>query len=892
MSIDPRTGVLTGVPPSVGQFVMPVCVTEYRAGVFLSTTMRDFQINVIACPVPFAYIPSFDINPSTGIGTFTLNCDANDVSFINASTGSTFYHWDFGENLISTDTSNLTNPSYTYSDTGTYLVTLVAYNSVGCSDTTNAYVKIYPGIAANFSATNFCLDSSVRFTDLSTSPSVGIGTWKWSFGDGDSSFIQNPTHHYRTTGLFTTTLYIKNTGGCDTSISKSVRIFPQPVANFTFDSSCINAPVAFRNTTTIASGTILTYDWNFGDGSMHSSVINPSHTYSASGTFRVTLTVYSDSGCTKSITKNVIVHSLPIVRTCNDTLFCRGGSVQIAASGGITYLWSPSAGLSNSRISNPIANPSSSTVYYISVGDTNRCQNTDSVIVTMASLSTNFLFTNECMDTSVQFTDISSAVSSTINQWKWTFGDLLTSSIQNPAHLYTSTGLFAVKLVITSNKGCKDSITQNVRIYPIPRPGFINDSSCINNAIYFSDTTRYFLVGDTISSRTWNWGDGTPNTVGPANTTHTYDHAGTFTVTLTVQTDSGCTQFYSRNIIVHPRPIINTSNDTFLCPGGTTQIAASGGVNYIWSPGTALSNTRISNPISNTSSSITYHVIAADTNRCQSSDSVRITMYTNAANFTFTNECEDTAVRFFDLSASSGGVINQWAWSFGDNTSAIVQNPTHLYAADSLYPVKLVFTTSKGCKDSITQNVRIYPITNPGFIFDTSCVNSPVYFEDTSHYFYSGDTIMSRIWSWGDGSPNTIGVPTTNHTYLSAGSYTVTLTVRTDSGCTQYSSRSITVHPRPIITTSNDTFLCPGGTTQIAASGGINYSWTPSNMLSDSTISNPISNTSNDIVYYVKVADVNSCQNIDSVKISMYINHADFDFTNECKDTAVQFRDL
>ena len=893
MTIDPRTGVLTGIPPTVGQYVMPVCVTEYRAGVYLSTTMRDFQINVIPCPVPFAAIPSYDINPSTGIGTFALNCDDNNISFLNTSTGSLFYHWDFGENLISTDTSNLMNPTYTYSDTGTYFVTLVAYNSSGCLDSTNAYVKIYPGLVANFSTSNFCLDSSVRYSDLSVSPSGAVSTWKWSFGDGDSSLIQNPAHHYRSSGLFTTNLYIKNSVGCDTTVSKVIRVFPQPAPNFTVDSTCINAPVAFRNTTTISTGSILSYDWNFGDGSLHSTVTNPSHIYISTGTFTVTLTVYSDSGCSKSITKNVVIHSLPIIRTCNDTIFCSGGSgVQSAASGGTTYLWSPSIGLSNTHISNPIANPPTSTVYYISVGDTNRCQNTDSVIVTMATLSTDFIFTNECMDTSVQFTDISSSVSSTINQWKWTFGDLTTGTIQNPSHLYISSGLFNVKLVITSDKGCKDSVTKVVRIYPIPHPGFINDSSCINNAIYFEDTTRYILVGDSISIRTWSWGDGTPNTVGPANTTHTYASAGTFTVTLSVQTDSGCTESYSRNIIVHPRPIITTSNDTFLCPGSSTQIAANGGINYIWSPGTALSSTRIANPFSSTLSSITYHVIVADTNKCQSSDSVRITMYANAANFSFTNECEDTAVHFFDLSASSGGVINQWTWSFGDNTGAFVQNPTHLYNADSLYPVKLVFTTNKGCKDSITQNVRIYPITNPGFIFDTTCINSPVYFEDTTHYFYSGDTILSREWNWGDGSPNTLVIPSTNHTYLSAGTYVVTLTVRTDSGCTQSFRRSVIIHPRPTILTSNDTFICPGSTTQIAASGGVNYSWSPSSTLNDSTLSHPISNTLNDIVYYVRVTDVNSCQNIDSVKVRMYINHADFDFTNECKDTSVQFTDL
>ena len=235
------------------------------------------------------------------------------------------------------------------------------------------------------------------------------------------------------------------------------------------------------------------------------------------------------------------------------------------------------------------------TTYRITISDANRCQSFDSVTVNLFINNTNFNFTNECKDTLVQFNDLSTSTGGIINQWRWSFGDATTASIQNPSHLYSSVGLFSVKLVITTDIGCKDSTTKTVRIYPIPRPGFINDSTCINSAVYFRDTTRYYLIGDTINSRVWSWGDGSPNTVGPSTTSHAYSTSGTFPVTLTVRTDSGCTQFITRNIVIHPRPLITTSNDTFICPGSSTQIAAAGGVNYVWSPPTRLSNTRIAN---------------------------------------------------------------------------------------------------------------------------------------------------------------------------------------------------------------------------------------------------------------------------------------------------------
>ena len=892
LTIDHATGLLTGTPPTIGQFTVGICVHEYRGGVELSVTMRDFQFNVVNCPIPISSIPSSAIDPTTGVGTFTTNCDNYTITFSNRSSGSTRYHWDFGVAGRLTDTSNVTNPVYTYPDTGTFLVTLIAYNDAGCTDTSHAYVRVYPGLIQDFNFTNECVDTTVQFFDASYTPFGVINYWHWTFGDGATSSLQSPTHLYGAVGAYSVNLQVKTDKGCDKNITKRIVIDPKPIPNFITDSTCINSAVYFTNLTTLSSGSLVYYDWNFGDGSAHTSTRNTSHTYTASGTYNVTMTVRSDSGCQQQITKAVTVYPRPTISTSPDTSICPGTSTQIAASGGVNYYWSPATRLSSTSIASPIANPLVNTTYRVTVSDVHRCQSIDSVMVRLYVNNTNFLFTNECKDTAVQFTDLSTTTGGIINQWKWTFGDAATGTIQNPAHLYGSAGLYTVKLVITTDIGCKDSISKTLRIYPIPHPGFTYDSSCINNAVFFKDSTRYYLVGDTINSRIWNWGDGTPNTIGPGTTNHTYTSAGTYTVTLTVRTDSGCTQFVSRNVVVHPRPIIATSNDTFICPGSSTQIAASGGINYVWSPSTALSSTRIANPISNTLSNISYYVTVADTNKCQSFDSVKVSMYVNSTNFSFTNECKDTAVQFTDLSTTTGGIINQWKWTFGDLATGTIQNPSHLYGSAGLYTVKLVITTDKGCKDSTSKTLRIYPIPHPGFTYDSSCINNAVFFKDSTRYYLVGDTINSRIWNWGDGTPNTIGPGTTNHTYTSAGTYTVTLTVRTDSGCTQFVSRNVVVHPRPIITTSNDTFICPGSSTQIAARGGVNYVWSPSTALSSTRIANPISNTLSNITYYVTVADTNKCQSFDSVKVSMYVNSTNFSFTNECKDTAVQFTDL
>jgi PKD repeat protein len=228
-------------------------------------------------------------------------------------------------------------------------------------------------------------------------------------------------------------------------------------------------------------------------------------------------------------------------------------------------------------------------------------------------------------------------------------------------------------------------------------------------------------------------------------------------------------------------------------------------------------------------------------------------------------------VQFRDLSTTTGGIINQWKWTFGDSTTDNIQNPAHLYGTAGSYTAKLVFISNKGCRDSIEKNVTIYPIPNPGFTFDSTCVNNAIYFNDTTHYYFTEDSIQSRIWTWGDGTPPTSTVPTVNHTYSSVGNYNVTLTVTSDSGCTQRITKIVRVHPLPAINLLQDTTICPNLSVQYIAQGGSSFFWDADSTLSDTSIFNPIASPVSDNTYYVRVADSNRCQNRDSAHITLFI---------------------
>ena len=122
LAINSATGLMTGTPNMLGQWVVGVCVSEYRGGVLIDVNKRDFQFNVVNCPgIPTSSIPSQ-----------TVFCFGYNVNFTQTSIGATTYHWDFGDPTSIIDTSNTITPSWTYADSGTYVVTLII-NPFACN---------------------------------------------------------------------------------------------------------------------------------------------------------------------------------------------------------------------------------------------------------------------------------------------------------------------------------------------------------------------------------------------------------------------------------------------------------------------------------------------------------------------------------------------------------------------------------------------------------------------------------------------------------------------------------------------------------------------------------------------------------------------------------------
>ncbi|MBK9448004.1 MAG: PKD domain-containing protein [Bacteroidetes bacterium] len=236
---------------------------------------------------------------------------------------------------------------------------------------TNSY-NLVP--AAAFSALNVvACDGIVEFMDSTSNAPV---QWAWDFGDGGTSTVQHPTHQYSASGTYTVSLTATNPNGSSTTNqSITVTVVSPPTAYAGVDTS--GCP---GDTVQLSGSGGVSYAW-----APVGAVISP---YAASTqvvvnqTRTLILTVTDANGCTDTDTVVVSANASPSVWAGQDqTITTMGGSVNLAASGGVTYLWSPSTGLSCTNCPNPVASPSVTTTYTCTGYSAAGCERSDNVTV-------------------------------------------------------------------------------------------------------------------------------------------------------------------------------------------------------------------------------------------------------------------------------------------------------------------------------------------------------------------------------------------------------------------------------------------------------------------------------------------------------------------------------
>jgi len=301
ININPQTGMITGTPSFQGQFVVGVCVSEFRNGQLLSQVIRDFQFNVANCDPTVVADVREDFKLSNR--EFVINsCGEYDIFFENQSFQQNFidnFRWTFDIGAGQTMTSNEWSPTITFPGVGEYQGELVLNENTDCGDTASIYVNIYPSIEADFSFVyDTCVAGPVAFTDLSQTGSCCLTAWDWQFGDGQNSSVQNPNHVYQIPGDLPVTLTVRDTNSCEDQLTQIVNYFPVPGLIVIAPSAaiaCEPAEIFFDN---LSFPIDTTYEilWNFGDGGT-SREISPTYIYETRGEYTVSVDITSPIGC-------------------------------------------------------------------------------------------------------------------------------------------------------------------------------------------------------------------------------------------------------------------------------------------------------------------------------------------------------------------------------------------------------------------------------------------------------------------------------------------------------------------------------------------------------------------------------------------------------------------
>ncbi len=731
--------------------------------------------------------PSADFSGSPVSGPFPLS-----VSFSDASTGArSAWNWTFGDGA----TSTAANPVHTYGAPGTYTVGLTVSGPGGADVRTRSdYVTVseQPPVADfGGTPTSGLPPLAVAFSDASANP---VTSWSWTFGDGATSTQQHPAHTYANPGSYTVSLTTTGPGGVDTRTKSDFVVVdePAPVAGFSAWPTTGLAPldVAF---TDASQNVVTAWAWDFGDGSS-STQSSPLHTYQAAGTYSVTLTVSGPGGSDVLTRADYVVADEPppvsnFIATPRSGLEPLDVLFSDRSTGNVTaWSWTFGDGES-STLAEPLHTylaPGTYSVQLIVTGPGGSASRTRTNYITVDPAAPIAGFTatptSGPADLTVAFTDTSTF---SVTSRAWTFGDGDTSTEANPVHAYTTPGTYSVGLTVTGPGGT-DTLTRADLVTvtePAPIAAFTatptNGAAPLNVA--FTDTSQ-----NVVTSWMWDFGDGGLSPL--ENPMHTYQAAGTYTVSLTVAGPGGSDSVTRVGYVTvtEPSPVADftgapTSGDWPLNVAFADQ-SQSPVTSWAWDFGDGASSTeRDPQHTYASAGSFTVSLTAtgpggADTRTRAGyvvvDDPPPVASFGGAPR----NGTVPLAVTFLDMSSAP---VTSRSWDFGDGGSSTLSSPMHTYTEAGAYTVSLTVTGPGGTdvRTRVGFVVALDPPPSADFTATPSAGGAPltVSFADAS----SGG-VSSWLWDFGDGSSSTLADPV--HTYLEAGTYTVALTVAGTGG--------------------------------------------------------------------------------------------------------------
>ncbi len=928
LSIDSETGFLTGIPDSTGQYVVGICVEEYRNGVLISETRRDFQYNVGVCGevISSFFAPAVD-------------CDGFSVDFDNQSENAPNYSWDFGDPSTTQDVSNQQSPTYVYPDTGLYQIQLIAGPNELCADTSYSTVYVQqPSLFVDFdlSIIDGCVfPAQVSFDDLTYDTISTLVEWDWQFSNGDSSDLQDPVWYVTEPGTYVAELTVTAANGCQVSHTDVISIDVLDLA--LEDTMLICADdFAILNPGTDPS---LTYTWS--PGNTLNSINAPSPIATPLTTTTYYVTVEDNEGCfyTDSILVNVFDL---VVNFTSPITICPGDTIPIhdGIEPNLDYSWFPNTELIASETGSPLAYDPEGGTYYVTVTDQiTGCRYIDSVTVIPKVIENISPDAEICEGESVSLNNDGVPNMSYGYEW-FPDTDLDDPSSPNPVASPATTTTYYVN-INNAVENCE--ITDSILVIVNPAPiSAINDvTNCLdevtelnpfgstqydynwfpttglsdptspNPIINLTEPATYYITitNPVTSCETYDTiqidvqdlmvSFATPLTVCPGDTIPLHNgtepnldyvwfpddqminpntgtplsyapQGGTFYVTVTDEV-TGCT--YLDSVIVIPKIIDEILTAAQICEGESVELNDLPNLSYEyeWFPSTGLSDPTNPNPIATPESTTLYYVnINDDATNCEVLDSIEVVVNPLPTSAIADVEgCQDEPTDLNPLA----NLEYQYNWSpslgLSNPTDA---NPTVTVSASTTYYATIVDPLTN-CETYDTVNIFIpEPITVEASDDEIGC---------EPELDISATSNTAQSYEWFEDPALSIAVGSGSDLTVMPGESSTYFVLATDSyGCTAVSS--VTVGSRPVdVEVPSAIEICAFDSLSLGAVNMnpddiLEYNWAPSEILVDGAgTANPTFYVSDDEIITLIVDNQYGCADTVMIPVDVIENSLD-----------------
>lgn len=745
--------------------VQPTTTTKYT---FTNITDSNQCTNNIGSDVTIKVLPlpiAAFTNPSEICMQDTLRC--NDKS---TAAGSSIVNWLWQINH--TTTFGTPDLQIALMQAGTATIQLAVTNKEGCtSDTFTQTIVVNPLPTANFSISNAanCAQKPVQFVNQSLANVGTLTRWLWNFGNGNKldTAVGTPlVQTYPKDSIYFVELQVINSKGCKSlPYLYPLEIHPSPIADFSMPEICLaDAQAQFNDSSSIKGNSNqlpFTYVWQFrGTGSTPTPATstdkNPMVTFYQASVYTITQTVTSAQGCSNAIKKEFTVNgSIPkaSLEVINPANLCSNARVQIKNTSTVDFgsltkveiYWDWENNPSWKTVDDhPSFNKTYDTLYpafknapftkqytirMVAYSGTS-CSNSFMQPITLQAIP-NIVFSNIpgiCSNASAT-TVISQArevsgMSGTFNFSGTIISNNGTINTQNIAP-----GTYPIQYTFVSNKGCIDSASQNVTIWPKPTADFtIGNTTCAKTDVSLTDNATTPI--HRITSRVWTFGDGT--TINRPNSsifTKQYNNAGTYSIAFTITTDSGCTHTASKNVTIHPLPNVSFTMPQICLPAGTgtfssTSTIADGtedGFSYKWNfddpnnaTGGTLKNQSHTYLVSAPPAGYQVQLQITSIKNCVNSLTQPFFAIYDApiAKFSASDSaiCVNKSIQYVDLSTSTNGFIASRRWQLANGITDTIINPKYTYRQSGTYAIQLTALSNRGCSSAVaTKNIVVHP---------------------------------------------------------------------------------------------------------------------------------------------------------------------------------------